>query len=91
MSLNIKDEQTHELVRELARVTGATQTAAVRDAVQRRLAELGADGVDGSEVVARRQRLQEIVAAFQDDLTDDDRRRMVSGDVWLYDDSGLPR
>lgn len=91
MSLNIKDEQTHRLVRELARVTGATQTAAVRDAVQRRLTELGSDGVEGAEVSVRRQRLQEIVQAFQDDLTDDDRRRMASADDWLYDDSGLPR
>ena len=91
MSLNIKDEQTHELVRELARVTGATQTAAVRDAVQRRLAELGSDGVEGSDLAARRQRLQEIAQAFQDDLTDEDRRRMKHADDWLYDDLGLPR
>ena len=91
MSLNIKDEQTHQLVRELARVTGATQTAAVRDAVQRRLAELGSEGAEGSDLAARRQRLQEIAQAFQDDLTDEDRRRMKHADDWLYDDLGLPR
>jgi antitoxin VapB len=40
MSLNIKNERTHELVRELAELTGMSQTSAVEDAVRRRLAEL---------------------------------------------------
>jgi antitoxin VapB len=37
MSLNIKDEKTHELVRRLAAATGESQTMAVRIAVQERL------------------------------------------------------
>jgi antitoxin VapB len=37
MSLNIKNEKTHRLVRELARVTGESMTAAVDKAVQERL------------------------------------------------------
>ncbi|HWO32157.1 MAG TPA: type II toxin-antitoxin system VapB family antitoxin [Candidatus Acidoferrum sp.] len=37
MSLNIKNEKTHGLVRELARVTGESMTAAVDGAVQERL------------------------------------------------------
>ncbi|MER7243717.1 type II toxin-antitoxin system VapB family antitoxin [Kribbella sp. NPDC000426] len=37
MSLNIKNEQTHELVRELAQLTGESQTAAVDIAVRERL------------------------------------------------------
>ena len=40
MSLNIKNEETHRLVRELAERTGQSQTGAVEDAVRRRLAEL---------------------------------------------------
>jgi hypothetical protein len=40
MSLNIKNERTHALVRELATLTGMSQTDAVTDAVERRLAEL---------------------------------------------------
>jgi antitoxin VapB len=37
MNLNIKNEKTHRLVRELARVTGENMTAAVDGAVQERL------------------------------------------------------
>jgi antitoxin VapB len=37
MSLNIKDQRTHELVRRLAALTGETMTEAVRVAVQERL------------------------------------------------------
>jgi antitoxin VapB len=37
MSLNIKNEKTHRLVRELARATGETMTTAVDRAVRERL------------------------------------------------------
>jgi antitoxin VapB len=37
MSLNIKNEETYELVRELAALTGETQTTAVTVAVRERL------------------------------------------------------
>ena len=37
MSLNIKNEQTHRRVRELARLTGESMTAAVDQAVRERL------------------------------------------------------
>lgn len=40
MSLNIKSQRTVALVRELAARTGTNQTAAVEDAVARRLSEL---------------------------------------------------
>ena len=40
MSLNIKNEETHRLVRRLAELTGQSQTGAVEDAVRRRIAEL---------------------------------------------------
>ena len=42
MSLNIKNERTHALVRELATLSGMSQTDAVTDAVERRLGELSA-------------------------------------------------
>lgn len=42
MSLNIKSQRTVALVRELAARTGTNQTAAVEDAVARRLSELDA-------------------------------------------------
>jgi antitoxin VapB len=37
MSLNIKDEETHLLVRELAELKGETMTAAVKTSVKERL------------------------------------------------------
>jgi len=40
MSLNIKNEDTYQLVQELARVTGESQTAAVTTAVRERLDRL---------------------------------------------------
>jgi antitoxin VapB len=43
MSLNIKNERTHALVRELATLTGVSQTEAVEEAVKARLAELSAE------------------------------------------------
>jgi antitoxin VapB len=40
MSLNIKNEDVHRLVQELAKATGESQTTAVLHAVQERLARL---------------------------------------------------
>jgi antitoxin VapB len=42
VSLNIKDEETHRLVRELARLTGESQTTAVLIAIRERLDRLHA-------------------------------------------------
>lgn len=91
MSLNIKDDRTHELVRELARRTGTSQTAAVRDAVERRLADLGSGDLGEAGREERRRAIEQIVAEFHADLSDEDRRRMLSADEWLYDEHGLPR
>ena len=40
MSLNIKSERTHQLVRELVAVTGESMTTAVTEAVRERLERL---------------------------------------------------
>ncbi|WP_228266749.1 type II toxin-antitoxin system VapB family antitoxin [Ornithinimicrobium ciconiae] len=81
----MKNPRTHELVRELARRTGQSQTSAVEDAVARRLAALGAED---SDVLATAQRL---VADFQADLKDEDRLRIRAAQDELYDEAGLPR
>ena len=91
MSLNIKNPTTHRLVRELAAATGLSQTAAVEDAVRRRLAELSND--TASADTARQRRLDEaraIARAFQTDLTTEDAERIRTADAWLYDGDGLP-
>ncbi len=86
MSLNIKNEETHRLVRQLAELTGQSQTSAVEDAVRRRLEELTRENE-----AERRYRLLEEIA---------DRARAAADPEWLatdwdaelYDEeTGLPR
>ncbi|WP_109471889.1 type II toxin-antitoxin system VapB family antitoxin [Ornithinimicrobium cavernae] len=91
MSLNIKNPTTHRLVRELAAATGQSQTAAVEDAVRRRLQELRSAGGGSPGQQQRRGQASQIAAAFRADLSDEDLRHIRSADAWLYDDQGLPR
>jgi antitoxin VapB len=85
MSLNIKNEETHKLVRQLAELTGQSQTSAVEDAVRRRLAELTRE-----QEVERRYRVLGEIA---------DRASAAASAEWLstdwdevlYDENGLPR
>lgn len=86
MSLNIKSAETHRLVRELAEATGVSMTAAVTDAVRRRLAEVRAaldeGGIDVERALALTAEMRERLGA--DYLARD-------FDVDLYDERGLPR
>lgn len=83
MSLNIKNERTHSLVRELASLQGMSQTDAVREAVELRLASLRRPAARDTSVAD----MLNIAREFRDlagdvELTTDD----------LYDDAtGLPR
>ncbi|MDO5534530.1 MAG: type II toxin-antitoxin system VapB family antitoxin [Propionibacteriaceae bacterium] len=88
MSLNIKNPETHRLVRELATATGVSQTAAVEDAVRRRLAEVrqGSDEARG----VRLEKARAIAQAFRADLNAEDAERIRTADQWLYDEDGLP-
>lgn len=90
MGLNIKNERTHALVRELARRTGRSQTSAVEEAVAARLAVLGVD-VDDPVRTRRLDSARAVVAAFRADLTDEDVARIRNADEELYDELGLPR
>jgi len=88
VSLNIKNEETHRLVRRLAELTGQSQTGAVEDAVRRRLAELDSDGADE----ARRRSLAQIIARSQAAAAADPEWRATDWDAELYDaETGLPR
>jgi antitoxin VapB len=92
VSLNIKNEHTHALVRRLADLTGSSQTSAVEEAVQRRLDEVLAERAAATEdPTARRARVEAILAAARADLTDAERRLLRRADADLYDESGLPR
>lgn len=89
MSLNIKSERTVALVRELAARTGRSQTAAVEEAVTRRLAEL--DCGDDKSLEKKRTAAADVLSQLQRLLTDDDKRAILHAQDDLYDDSGLPR
>ena len=87
MSMNIKNEKTHRLAKELAMEMGVSLTAAVTEAVEQKLATLRAAQADDPE--ARAQRILELAAEM--------RSRAPAGyfdqdfDELLYDDMGLPR
>lgn len=85
MSLNIKNERTHERVRELAALTGLSQTSAVEDAVERRLREL--QTADDQ----RSARIDSLLARIRAELTDADREALRRAERDLYDEAGLPR
>lgn len=77
MSLNIKNEHVHGLVREAARRTGKTQTGVVELALEQLLANLA--DADSN--------LDELIAGLQTDIA---ARGPLSTDD-LYDETGLPR
>lgn len=84
MSLNIKDEETHRLARELAQVTGESQTTAVKTAIRERLDRLHAAGHPS---LADR-----LLAIGRDSATRlrEPFRSTEHGEL-LYDERGLPR
>jgi antitoxin VapB len=84
MSLNIKSEHTHQLVRELAGLTGESQTMAVTVAVQERLARLRS--AEQAPLAERLLRIGRDTAA----RLKEPWRSMDHGEL-LYDEHGLPR
>lgn len=84
MSLNIKNEETHRLVRRLAELTGQSQTSAVEDAVRRRLEELERAQSRSARREAMMRIARESAALIDQDLSND------PNDV-LYDEVGMPR
>ncbi|MGB4777541.1 type II toxin-antitoxin system VapB family antitoxin [Microbacterium sp.] len=102
MSLNIKNERTHALVRELAALTGMSQTSAVEDAVRRRLDELQRTSTPTGrrrppakfppeEVERRIAAAKRIAQEFVAETTPEQREAMRNHGDWLYDDMGLPK
>ena len=87
MSLNIKNDETVRLVKELAAVTGESLTTAVTEAVRERLERVRAS--DEADIEARIQRIS--------DLAREIREHAPPGyfdqdfDELLYDENGLPK
>jgi antitoxin VapB len=84
MSLNIKNEETHRLARQLAALTGETMSAAVTEAVREKL-----DRLSGSPHTARADHLLAIGRDCASRLKEP-FRSLDHGEL-LYDDHGLPR
>jgi antitoxin VapB len=84
VSLNIKNERTHQLVLELARLTGESQTEAVTTAVAERLERVRHRQVGG---------LADRLLAIGRDTAPRLREPYRSGEHGdlLYDERGLPR
>lgn len=83
MAINIKDPQTDNLAREVARRAGETITVAIRKALQERLQRL----VGRSAAPTKRDRLCEILNRV-DALPRLDRR--TEDEILGYDESGIP-
>lgn len=84
MSMNIKSEEAHRLARELARLTGESQTAAVTIALRERLERL--HGEQDSDLAARLLAIGKDCAAH----LPEPYRSLDHGEL-LYDEQGLPR
>lgn len=91
MGLNIKNEHTTALVRELAKRTGLTQTGAVAEAVRAKLAELDHAGVGTRRRRdTRRAKARQLLDQLRASLTEAERAELKTADRQLYDDAGLP-
>jgi antitoxin VapB len=84
MALNIKNEGTHKLAQELAKLTGESMTAAVTEAVRERL-----DRVRGEHGVGLADHLLKIGEDCAAHLREP--FRSVDHGELLYDEKGLPR
>ena len=83
MALNIKNEETHQLVRELAALTGESMTQAVTEAVRERLEKVRRE---------KESRFEHLMAIAKETapLLRDLPPSTEIGDL-LYDERGLPR
>ena len=96
LQLNIKDAEATRLVRELAELTGETQTEAVRKALRERLERERAERQsDAAKSGARKRRDVEKALAEIRKIQEDIRRQglienMLTDDD-LYDERGLPK
>jgi antitoxin VapB len=86
VSLNIKNEETHRLVRELAELTGESQTEAVTEAVRERLARVR------NTTERRQERIEETLAMGREIASRmPPEWRTMDVDDYLYDENGLPK
>jgi antitoxin VapB len=84
VALNIKNEETQKLARELSRLTGESMTAAVTEAVRERLDRVRSER--GAGLADRLVNIGKECAAHLNEPF-----RSVDHGELLYDEKGLPR
>jgi len=94
--LNIKDAEATRLARELADLTGESQTEAVRKALRERLEREKAErtATDTRTAAAKRREFEKVWAKIQKIQADVRRLRLAENmltDDDLYDENGLPK
>ena len=82
--LNIKNEETHRMARELARLTGESMTAAVNEAILERLERVRSKSIQGMA-----ERLMQIGKDCAAHLKEPFQSMDI--DESLYDKNGLPK
>ena len=85
MSLNIKNEKTHRLIRELARLTGENMTTAVDTAVRERLEKIRSNGRGDDD------RLRHLLAIGRECAALWKKSGSGIEVEALYDEKGLPK
>jgi antitoxin VapB len=91
MALNIKDEETHAMVRELAALKRTTLTGAVKLAVKEEIEREKASR--GESAVPKKRKRSEVVQAFAREFVSRVKGPIHSWDIdkFLYDENGLPK
>jgi antitoxin VapB len=85
MSLNIKDEKTHRMARQLAKLTGESMTAAVGQAVQERLERVRKEKGTGGLAERLLKIGRECAAHLKEPYKSIDHGEL------LYDEKGMPK
>jgi len=92
MALNIKNERTVALIRELAAATGQNMTSAIEEAIGARLAQLkDAQSADEADRASRLAEIHRLVNEIQANMTDSQREALTTAQADLYDQQGLYR
>jgi hypothetical protein len=94
--LNIKDAEATRLVRELTKLTGESQTEAVRKALRERLQreKTEREAVDARTAEQQRREFEKVWAKIQKIQERVKKRRLVENMLTeddLYDERGLPK
>jgi hypothetical protein len=88
MGINIKNEETIRLIRELVQLTGEGQTEAVMESVRERLGRLDRERTTS----ARMKAMMEISSQTAPLMKDFDMDEAMYGENGLYDrETGLPK